>query len=339
MRTGPGTWDDHPTPFDVAVPGLAYDATTGDTLTISDDGAFGVDIWRWNGAFAMEASLAGDNNLNMAGSAHFGDGIVRLAHRTSDGELTYSQWDGAWSTQAIDTQANRTAIALNANEAPHIAYWTSEPGSWELRWAVPGVGIESITGLGGGVLTQLAHRITVVDDGGFGVPQVLAARQTPAGLHEIIHARRTGADAWDVQTVIAEDPALNDQCNFEPAFDGQQCDYDYIRLRPIDIVSSHGGDVRIFYAQDHHQGTLVATCMPGPGGGFCTWSPLVDDSEFELRMAWPAAAGGYDEQSLLPGHFVQSVDHAVDSAGTIHIAAHIGRGNPTVEYLQIGSSD
>ncbi len=338
-RTAADTWDDAQTPFPVARGGLGFAAATGETLAMPYDGAFGVEIWRWDGMWTLEDSLAGQQLLRSRSVTHDGNGTLHVGLVTNGSDLLHGQWDGAWATTNLDMQVNSAATALGPGGEANLGYWTSTNGTWEMRWAVPNQPTELVSALGSNLLSVIDHGIAVVPDGGAGTPHVVFATQSVAGgLHEVVYARRVGANNWTVVPVASESQATNTQCGPPPNVAGQQCNYDFIRMRPLDIVASDGGDVRIFYAQDHFMGTLQSVCMPGPGGGFCDWQSIATSDTSDFMIAWPTQGGGIADAVVMSDRRVQSMMSSVDIDGRIHIAAYAGFGSPVVDYLRIGES-
>lgn len=340
-RTGPGAWDDESTPFPVAVGGLAFDAATGDTLALPYDGAFGVTVWRRDGGgWAQEDTLAGSYYMRTRAVGQRGDGTLRAGLSTDALEFFDVQWDGGWASAMLTGYTEAQTIGLGPGGTPHYSYWTSTGGGWRMSWVTPGSPPEQVATLGlGSGLHVLENGIAVTPDGG-GTPHIGFARRTaPGGLHEIVYATRTAPDTWSLLTVASEDPAFNDECSQDPTGPGEICQVDYIRLMPLDVVASDGGDVRIFYAEYHFLRTLQSSCSPGPGGLFCGWDTLVDDSIGTLHVAWPSA-GSIETAPLLVGsRFVRSMTSAVDIEGRIHVAAYttpVGQGELLTDYLRIG---
>ncbi len=335
-RLGPDSWDDTQTPFSVARGGLGFDATAGDTMALPYDGAFGVEVWRWNGQWVMEDTLPGQQLLRSRSVTHDGTGTMYAGLVTSQSDLVSGRWDGAWNLTNIDVQVNASAVARGPSDSTHLAYWTSTNGTWQMLWAIAGQAPELVAPLGSNVLFLGEHGIAVVDDAGSGIPHLTFATQSVGGgLHEVVYATRTGPGTWDVVPVASESQAANDTCNTPPQGPGQQCNYDYIRMRPLDIIASAGGDIRIFYARDHFMGSVQSVCMPGPGGGFCEWQPLADNSTSDLHIAWPDGVG-VANAVVVPDRRVQSMTSAMDIAGQMHVAAYVGQGNSEVHYLRVG---
>ncbi|MEM7154527.1 MAG: hypothetical protein AAF799_16895 [Myxococcota bacterium] len=335
QRTGPDTWDDQLTPFEIATGGAVFDPTTGDTLTVTDDGAFGIEAWRWDGAWTMEDAVS-PYHLNTHGVGQPADGTVHVALRTDGSDLRHGHLDGTFTFQDIDMQAQSASIAVGPGGAPHLAYWRSNAG-WDMWWALAGQAPELVVPAASSVLELSQRAVATVDAGGDGTPHLtFATRTAPDGLHEVVHATRTAPGVWDVTPVASEDPTMNTLCNTIPVMAGQQCMYDYVRVRPLDIVASDGGDVRVLYARDHHQGTLQAVCMPGPGGGFCSWNSFIDNDTSDLHIAWPEAGGGFANAVLVSDTWVRSMTAQIDIDGQLHIAAYVGRGNTAVRYFRIG---
>ena len=129
---------------------------------------------------------------------------------------------------------------------------------------------------------------------------------------------------------------MNETCDIPAAFDGQTCDYDYLRVRPLGIAASQGGDVRVLYAEDHFIGTLAATCMPGPPFPMRFWMPQSDASEFATWIAAPDANGGWDSQVLLNDRRIVGTDTSLDGEGALHVAAYVeARGGWVVDDLRV----
>jgi hypothetical protein len=163
---------------------------------------------------------------------------------------------------------------------------------------------------------------------------VLAARQLPSGLHELVLARRAEG-AWQITPVLAEDDQGASLCAGEPQADGQLCAYDYVRLRPFGALAGAPGEFRLFFRRTRHRGVLIAECtdLPFP---VCTWQNQSDQSESELRIAWPTDQGVAWATALTDAFFTD-LTATVDADGRIHIAAYDARPleEITVRYVRL----
>ena len=335
-RVGVAAWDDQDTPFPFATGGLAYDAATGETLAVPDDGAFGVSVWRFSGgAWAQEDILPGLNIALGRAVAHRGDGILHAGVLTELNEFRYAQWDAGWASSSLDYLALEASSAVGSDEVPHFAYWSFIDGPWHMFWIRPGHPREMVTEIGAD-LVAVHNSIAVTPDGGDGTPHLSFAFTSPPGSpHRIAYATRNAPNDWSVLTVASEGPAVIDTCSQRPQGPGEQCEIDDTLLRPLDIVASEGGDVRIFYTEYHIMRTRESSCSPGPGGLYCSWTTVSDNSTGTLHVAWPDA-GSIASAPVLLDRTVRSMTSAIDIAGRIHVAAYTDFSQSRVEYLLIG---
>jgi hypothetical protein len=331
VRQGKSDWDTVATPEPVALGGIEFDATELHTQVLMYDGAFGVHYSTWDGAFTDEPDPAGQLLLRASGTASLGDGTLELAMTNSNGDLVWGEYDGAWSLGTGDG-GETPAIAVTDTGAPQITTWTASIAGWALDWVDPVADVsEEIEPLGSAGLDLADQRIAIVGS----TPHVAYARQS-LGLHQIRHAERTGAGAWAITTVAAEDPLVDETCDIPPAIDGQTCDYDYVRLRPLGLVASQSGDVLVLYAEDHFMGTVVTVCMPGPPFPTCMWVPQSDQSEYATWIAAPDGNGGWDAQTLVTDRRIVGIDTSLDGEGAVHVAAYVDASKGfVVDYLRI----
>lgn len=337
VRTGANAWDTNGTPDPMATGNVVWDTTTDTTQILVDDGAFGLHLSTFDGAgFAGGANPVGMFNLRGTGVDGLGDGELVVGAVDSDADVRHLSYDGAWGGWEGQGQSTATAAGVALDGAPHLALWSAFNGTWQLFWAYPdGPTTEGVLPLGSNVLDISTLGLEVVGLGQ-GTPYIVAARQQPVTfLHEVVLAHRTAVPAWQIDVVASEDPLANDTCDLAPAFDGQQCNYDYVRYRPLDVVASQGGDVRVLYAEDHFVGTLQGQCMMGPIP-FCEWNTLADNSIF---TTWVAAfdGAGFEHTVLLDDRRIVSLDTSLDATGDVHVAAYVaGAGGTTVDYLRVG---
>ena len=337
LRTGPNAWDVANVPDPMATGNVVWDTTTDTTQVLVDDGAFGLHLSTFDGVgFVGGLDPGGMHNLRGAGVAGLGYGHLVVGAVDASGDSTYLAYDGAWASVVGQGQSAAAVAGVALDDAPHLAFWSAFNGTWQLFWSYPDdPSTEGVLPLGSNVLEVSTLALEVVGLGE-GTPYILAARQQPITfLHEIVLAHRTAAPSWEVDLVASENPAMNDTCDFSPLFDGEQCNYDYLRYRPLDVVASQGGDVRVLYAEDHWVGTLQGQCMMGPVP-FCDWVQVADTSTFSTWVAaWDGA--GFDHTLLLDDRRIASLDTSLDANGDIHVAAYVdAAGGTTVQYLRVG---
>mgnify|MGYP007037740723 CR=1 FL=1 len=336
-RTGPNAWDVANVPDPMATGNLVWDTTTGTTQVLVDDGAFGLHLSTYDGVgFVGGVDPGGMHNLRGTGVEGLGYGTLVVGAETSFADSTYLAYDGAWGSTVIQGQSTAVAAGVALDDAPHLAFWSSFNGTWQLFWGYPdNADVEGVLPLGSNSLQVSTLSLEVVGLGE-GTPYIVAARQQPVSfLHEVVLAHRTAVPSWQVDVVASEDPAMNDTCDFPPLVAGEQCAYDYVRYRPLDVVASQGGDVRVLYAEDHFMGDLQAECMPAPVP-FCAWVPLADASTFST---WIAAydGAGFEHTLVLDDRRITSLDTSLDANGDIHVAAYVeGAGGSTVQYVRLG---
>jgi hypothetical protein len=321
-RVGADDWDDVATPDPLALGGVVYDADLHGVRIFEYDGAFGIAQQFYDGTSFFEYdALPGSYITGNEGVASLGHGIIHLGVYGSSNNAGYARYDGAgWSSTEYQESTWPVAVAVSPNEDAHVTYFGTDT-NWQLMYvAAPDSDPELVVDYGSNVLSLGTHGLATVDT----TPHAVLARVGDGGLHEIVHAERMGPDDWTVEAIVAEDDSGAELCAYEPMFDGETCDYDYVRYRALGIATSHGGDVRIFYARDHFMGSLVADCE----GFGCFWLPSADDSE---SSAWIAAPNGVDyDTAMWLDRWIQGMDVDVDGTGQMHIAAYVVDGRGTV---------
>lgn len=347
QRTGVDTWETEDTPMDVATCGLTIDPADDSAVAQVDDGAFGVSLWRRiDGQWSELASQNSMNHSRAQGLGRDTTGNLHTAMWSAAGEPRIGTYTDSWNfLTAVGSQAQDVALGVDElNASGHMTYWTSIEGTWELYWEAPPEPPELVAPLVSNVLEVREQALTVIPPMGLDLPTqpwvLLADRTAPQGHHKILLASREGVKDWNVREVAAEDPDSDQTCFQEPNGPGDSCNYDYIRYQPLEIVSSHGGDVRFLYLQLNHKGTLVAECvdMPFP---MCFWTLDSDESTSELRVGWPTE-DGVGEAVVAQDVFPTRMTAVLDSGGNIHIAYYDRpptMGDPTVRYLAIGSGN
>ena len=178
-------------------------------------------------------------------------------------------------------------LAAGTLSVPHGVGFVWATATWEMYWNDPLGGVtEVVTPHGSNVLNDGTNILGIIDD----VPRILLALRQPNGLAAVALTTREGVDDWAVDTIVAEDPTGEETCAVPPAFDGQTCDFDFVRYRPLGLVVSQGGDVRAYYAEDHRIGTLVADCVDAPFP-MCFWDPMTAELFKLIRRARKAGVG------------------------------------------------
>jgi len=346
-RTGDNAWETEPTPMEVATCGLATDPDQDIAYAQVDDGAFGVSIWQrvddqWS-------ELASQNSMNHSRAQGFGrdtSGKLHSAFWSADGGAKLGDYVNSWEVSPTQgTAAQDVALGVDElNSGGHLTYWTSAEGTWELYWEMPPEGPELIAPLGLNSLEVREQALTVIPPEGLDLPTqpwvLLATRTAPQNHHKIVLASREGAQDWNLREVAAEDPDTDQNCYGDPNGPDDTCNYDYTRYLPLEIVSSHGGDVRFMYLQTRYTGELFSECvdMPFP---MCWWVQGEDTSTSELRVGWPTD-NGIAEAVVAENVFPTRLTAVVDSVGRVHMAMYErapGLGDPTVRYLAFGSVD
>ncbi len=328
-RTGTDAWDTAGTPAAVALGAIAWDTDLDVLRVLEYDGASAIAHHTYDGAsFGIEPALHdGEYLLDGEAAASLGHGHWHIATESwGDGIYLYGEFDGAWTTVPMTT-ATALATAVSDLDEAHVTYYATSAGSWAHYYVpAPDGPPELVFDSGTDSLMAAGSGIAMVGS----TPHVIAARPTGDGLQEVVYAVRNAADDWTVRTVVADDTTGEQQCG-EPQVDGETCDYDYVRHRPLGIVASHGGDVRLLWAETHAMGTLTASCDFA-----CTWTPTADDSEHAMWISAPTD-DDFDD-AILVDRDVASIDVEVDGVGNIHLAAYVFTtdGDTTVDYLLLG---
>ncbi len=346
-RIDADTWETEETPMEIATCGLVIDPSGDRAIAQVDDGAFGISLWeRIDGQWSELASQDSMNHSRAQGLGRDTGGKLHTAFWSASGEPRIGTFTDMWSfTPSMGGQAQDVALAVDElNASGHMTYWTSIEGTWELYWETPPEGLELVAPLSLNVLEVREQAVTVIPPMGLDLPSqpwvLLADRMAPQSYHRIVLASREGVKDWQLREVAVEDPNSDQTCFQEPNGPDDTCTYDYIRYRPLEVVSSHAGDVRYLYLQTNHKGTLVAECvnMPFP---MCFWNLESDTSTSELRIGWPTE-DGTDEAVVAQDVFPTRLTATMDSAGNLHLAMYDrppSSGDPTVRYLAFGSGN
>lgn len=334
-RTGPGAWTVTATPMDVATGSLEHDPGKDEAIALVDDGAFGVTLWRRQGIdWTKQSGLAGMNHVRSLQMVRDAQDVLHVGHIDADQGLLSEVFDGAWTKDQIDKDAEiHVRIALAAGDEPRVVYWSSGQGTWALNFAAPPSAPETVSLLGSNVLER--HHSSLALAAG-DVPWVVFSRQqVDKQHHEVVLAHREGPDKWASETLAAEDPAKDVVCG-EPDGPGQVCAYDYTRLHAMAAFAS-ADEVRALYLAIRSKGTMMSECKPMPFP-ICVWVGQSDESSAELRLAWPGSQPA-DHAVVAGGLATDRMTARLDPGGNMHLAFYdypfIG-GDPKVRYLMIG---
>lgn len=333
VRDGDGGWSLNVVPEAAARPGVVYDAVAGNTQLVMDDGAFGVHLYTWDGAFGAGDTLAGQHGIRSQGVAGIGDGILELGLTTPTGSAAvHGTYDSGWATASLEDNATSVGAGVTATGDPQVTFWGSGGGTWEMYWTDPLGGVsEVVTPHGSNVLNDGTNILGIIED----VPRIVLSLRQPNGLAAVALTTRQGVDDWTVDTIVAEDPTGEETCTAPPSFDGEICNFDLVRYRPLGLVVSQGGEVRAYYAEDHCMGTLAADCvdMPFP---MCFWNPMTDDSVYTVFMAAPTGDGGFESQAVISDRQILGMDTSLDAYGVTHVAAYVAEGGgSSVAYFSV----
>jgi Zn-finger protein len=154
--------------------------------------------------------------------------------------------------------------------------------------------------------------------------------------HDLVLLHRLGPAKWSEETLVAENPAADKTCDFEPGGPGQVCAFDYVRLYPLALFTATT-EVRAVYTAINFKGTMVSDCknMPFP---ICVWVQQTDTSTADLRIGWPGSAP--EEHAVIASDvFTDRATGRLDSGGYMHLGFHDqapGTSDPVVRYLAIG---
>ncbi|RKY20557.1 MAG: hypothetical protein DRQ55_07380 [Planctomycetota bacterium] len=336
-------WFREQLPSPVAVGTIAVDLETEVPIIAAGDGGFGITSWsRGGGAWTLLDSFApggvdpslirdSDDTLHLAyGSSALGSGI------------RYGVDDGTgWKMQSLAGWGDYLRLAVSDWGTAHLTEWNiNQQFRWELQWRIPGQVVETVFALDSNTLSQArSHKIAI--SGGSpdvpdGTPHLLFEHSGDSAFEElstIKYATRTAADTWSLID-IAQDAAQD--CPGPPTFNGQVCNYEFVRHHAIAIVSTHAGEVRHFYTRAHHDG--VKTAMgSGWGADPFYWEVTSEHISSDLYIGWIDAEGTPQSEVAVPGSLGIAGSAAVDFLGRIHLALYetvVGH-QPEVRYLRL----
>jgi hypothetical protein len=134
---------------------------------------------------------------------------------------------------------------------------------------------------------------------------------------------------WSVQ-VLAQGSA--DEYNpwrcEAPPIAGSECPFSYDSVRPVGLVASRGGDVRLLYLRHHVDGRGVANCSFGS----CRYD-FETSVDGALYLAWPE--NGSLSRAMVLDHIAYGGGRTVlDADGRIHVLLD---GSATSRYLVLGA--
>jgi hypothetical protein len=317
---------------------LAYDGTGNgaDTWIGAADGS-------WNKADTLVSFLAGNANGFVRDD---GGCLHATAMLTSSGnQAAYALRETSWETTVVSTansNASYAPIALSPGGDPHMLFWEVVGTGWVLQWAQAAETKETALDIQSNMLTAPQSFITVTDadaENPKGRPHILGFQSIGLGLAEVVYVTRDGANNWLTYTVIADDDSGEETCSQKPQSAEATCTANFTRHKPVGIISSGNGDVRVFYVKTHWGGDLTAKCNEAGGPGpYCYWSMAPTPDASTLRMAW------------LTNNFFAVVDVAdkvlpsganvrLGTDGRIHLAvydAFASLSKSEVRYLVIG---
>lgn len=354
-----GLWAVTGTPFPIATV-AAVVAPGGAPVLLTDDGSFGVTLWKHDGVAGdwIERPVPGLMHANAAGMQRDSQGEVHAALRDSTGQVYHARLadepDADWQLEPLGERTDaRAVLALSPaapGEVPHLAWWQADSaaGDWRLRWS-PGAGnIETVAALGssGLEIESQRHALAVGPADAAnpaGRPHLLFARrrQSDAGVTALFYATRSGPDTWTTTLVDDSDVAGGSYCNHDPIQSGETCDVRTDALRPIGAVVGPAGDARLLYVEQHLDYTLSATCQPTPRGEHCEWRTSEDRSTAALYVAWSDGTGAVARAAVADVFLASTGTVALDEVGTMHVALYgntLDANGQLVRYLRIGPS-
>jgi hypothetical protein len=334
-RTGADAWTEVETPTGLAAGAVAWDTNLDVLRILEGDGSTNIDHHTYDGAaFAAEPALPdGEYSLDGRAAASLGNGRWHVATSSYGGAAyRYGLFDGgSWMITNMVRSAELATAVSDVDEA-HVGYYSGEGSDgWQYYYvAAPDGTPEVVFDYGSNALDAKGATIVTVGSQPHVIAQRLLGRDRFETYLEIVYAVRNAANDWTVLTLAADEPGSNHACG-KPQVDGEMCNYEVGGHRPLGIVASHGGDVRLLWAEDHYAGTLVATCDVD-----CEWETASDTSEFTMWMSTPTDDGFVDQPVL--DRNVVSLDAEVDGTGRIHIATYERSDSDgmTVGYLLLG---
>lgn len=331
-RSAAGDWSSVDMPGAVAGGAIAWDTEIDVLRLLAYDGAGTISQLLYDGDISELPGLSLDDGLYVLqarGAASLGHGTwhvgLKILSDSIAEDVTYARFDGdAWTRAAVGP-GYIPSVAVTAADVAHLGYFQVGDTGFELAYLETGDAPTTIAGAGDGtyVALGLAGDIPHLFFEGVGaqpnerrIALASAARPNPR------------PDQWSVSTVAV---STDDGCA-APTFEGQTCELDYFVYRPLALVASGGGDIRLLYGEDHHLGSLLAECDDMTG---CEWTTEADEIE---ALTWIAAPrGDAFEASVLLERRAVAVDAAIDGAGTMHLVVTTETdGVATIDYVRLG---
>jgi hypothetical protein len=266
----------------------------------------------------------------------------------------YGLWNGHWNLTSFGYSQQggiAPAVALAPDGTPHLAIWKyADVYTGVVDWVARGRSLEPVNGVVGFGASPTRAFISVAGgaSGQDPVPYVFyravsGATATFPIPSKLVLSWRASNGTWSHQTMAESSGTTLASCG-TATMSSPPCNVDYVETVPIGIVSSGGGDVRVFFTSTHGKGTWVAKCttIPVPN---CGWQPMstdggsasTDPTTFE--MGWRNTDGTTGSARLYTttissDRWLPAV--TLDVQGRIHIALYDGLATSTVRYLQFG---
>lgn len=318
-----GTWSTEALSMPVAIGSIAVAPSPEGAVLVVDDGVGTVSAWTEQAdQWVSETTFAGENSFEGA------------LLRGPDGTLysDYVAWSGAlmtarrvgtrWTHAQVAELGHDADVALSPTGDLHHVFTVDFSSPAELAWSAGRALPELVREAGDEPHLATSPRIAVSDgtpDDPDGTPHVVfghGADSEMDGLPAVAYATRV-AGAWQI-TPLAEDVTAASCDARSPSGPEDTCAYDYVRYRPLGVVATPAGDVRLLYTRAHFVGTRPAVCEEGAG---CHWGWPEAPYEGQLMIAWPEGEG-FESQVLAEDFHAAAGRAAMDAIGRIHLIAH-----------------
>ncbi|MFZ6184836.1 hypothetical protein [Nannocystis pusilla] len=337
-RVGEGAWEGEPLPQRAATGSLEYSPARATALAMLDDAAFGVSLWRRRaGVWTRKCTFGGKNHARSQQLARDPSDHLYFGHVDGEDRLQLDLFDGtSWSRTRLDERVRiDVRLALTSAAIPNLVYWTSGGKPPELWWLAPSAAPERLASVAAssGYRTNSALVLAPGD-----VPWVLFEHKlNQQGKHAIVLAHRNGPNDWTQEILAEETPESETNCLAPPLEAGLQCAEDYREHHPIAVFAS-SDDIRALYVTVRFQRKYVSECMPH-WEPECRWELQSDDSNSQLRLAWPGSLPA-EHEVVAQDIFAARAGFRLDPGGNMHLAVNndelLGIPSSEIRYLMIG---
>lgn len=316
----------------------------GGTFLAADDGATNVTLYEHEPDGSWRTLTTLTNEVMEPGRLHgdMGGCLYVMGSSFLSGRMNLYQWNGSeLNTTSVGREGvsfvGSSALALAMDGTPHVLWGEIPPSSsnYDIWWS-------------DGTDARIVHRDVawtgrgprmemVVTPPGVGPDSAYVLYDLGGPLTGLFYATQQ-ADGTFVTTQL-EARSTYDGCDPStgPAAADARCDYTVVMHRPLALLSSISGDIRMAYLRIEEQAELTASCsmFPGEPEPECTWTGEPTRAS-SLVIAWPGADSG---STVVTTDLQDARGSGVLGAGGMHFVLYerdAATGGDAVRYLAVG---